>query len=91
MLSGALRLDGLGILAGFVTRPRTAPSVMGQPHVFMAHGTEDQVVSIEKARAGVSFLKGLGLPVTYVEDQVAHKVGIEGTRSLKKWFTEVVC
>jgi len=90
VISGALRVDGLGILAGFVAKPRTEPCVLGSPSVLIAHGAEDQIVEVEKARAGVRYLEGLGLSVTYVEDQVGHKVGIQGTRALKSWFAAVL-
>jgi phospholipase/carboxylesterase len=90
VLSGNLRVDGLGILAGFVARPRTPTALLGSPAVLIAHGSEDEVVDVEKARAGARFLEGLGLAVTYVEDQVGHKVGIQGTRALKTWFASVL-
>jgi phospholipase/carboxylesterase len=95
LLSQRLRVDGAALLAGFVVEPpapATVPAsfVHGKPRVFVAHGTKDEVISIERARRGAKLLASLGLPVTHVEDEVGHKVGIQGTRALKKWLDETL-
>jgi phospholipase/carboxylesterase len=56
--------------------------------VFIAHGTQDEVIAIERARKGAEYLRQLGLEVTFVEDSVGHKVGIQGTRELKRWMDQ---
>lgn len=86
LLNGAVRLDGLAVLAGFIPQPEHGANLLSTPEVFVAHGREDEVVPIDRARAGVSYLQQLGLSVTCVEDDVAHKVGIQGTRELKSWL-----
>ena len=88
VLAGEVRFDGLALLAGFVPKPQGGATVLGVPEVFIAHGAQDEVVRVERARSGVEYLRGLGLPVTYVEDDVGHKVGIQGTREFKRWMTE---
>lgn len=91
VLSGELSLSGLGLLAGLVPTPEVKPHIAGAPpKVFVAHGTKDEVITIARARQGVDLLRSLGLDVTYVEDDVAHKVGIEGTRALKAWLSGVL-
>jgi predicted esterase len=87
VLTGTLQLDGLGILAGFVSRLGETALIRGNPKVFVAHGTADEVLSIEKARTGVNRLRSAGLTVTFVEEEgVGHKLGIQGMRALKEWF-----
>jgi len=86
MLSGDVSLVGLGILAGLVPQPEGPTHILGRPQVFVAHGTEDSVITIERARQSAAFLRDLGLDVTLVEDEVGHKVGIQGTRALKNWL-----
>jgi phospholipase/carboxylesterase len=86
LLTGTLQLDGLGILAGVVYEGGESPQVLGTPSIFMAHGTQDEVLSVERARAGAERLKGLGLPLTYVEEDVGHKIGVQGTRAMKEWL-----
>jgi predicted esterase len=91
VLTGAIRLDALGILAGFVSKVGEQGLIKGRPEVFVAHGSADEVLSVEKARKGVQRLKSYGLPVTYVEEEgVGHKLGIQGMRGLKEWVGKVV-
>jgi predicted esterase len=91
MLTGVVRLNGLGILAGFVSDVGDPCLIQGHPEVFVAHGTADEVVSVEKARKGVERLRSFGLTVTYLEEEgVGHKLGIQGMRGLKEWMAHVV-
>lgn len=78
--------DGIGILAGFVFLPERKPSIAERLSVFVAHGTKDQTISIERARTGVRTLKSWGVQVEFIEEDVEHKVGIQGTRALKSWI-----
>jgi predicted esterase len=90
-LTGVLRLDGLAILAGFISRVGDQSLIQGQPTVFVAHGTTDEVLSIEKARKGVNRLRSIGLTVTFVEEEgVGHKVGVQGMRALKEWVSSLI-
>lgn len=91
VMTGVLRLDGLGILAGFVSKVGEQGLIKGRPEVFVAHGSADEVLSVEKARKGVQRLKSYGLPVTFIEEEgVGHKLGIAGMRGLKEWVGRVL-
>lgn len=91
LLTGVLRLDGLAILAGFISRVGDQSLIQGKPTVFVAHGTTDEVLSIEKARKGVNRLRSIGLTVTFVEEEgVGHKVGVQGMRALKEWVSSLI-
>lgn len=89
--SGALAFDGFGLLAGFVVpldlderrEVRRVP-------ILIAHGTKDDVVPIEKARQGRDSLLAQGFPVSYVEDEVGHKVGVGATKELSRWLGEIL-
>jgi phospholipase/carboxylesterase len=90
VVTGVVRLDGLAILAGFVSKVGERGLIQGRPDVFVAHGTADEVLSVEKARTGVERLRSYGLPVTYIEeDGVGHKLGIQGMRGLKEWMARL--
>jgi phospholipase/carboxylesterase len=89
MLTAAVKFDGLGLLAGLVSKAGEQGREIGEPEVFIAHGTSDEIVPVERARRGAERLKALGLRVTYVEEDVGHKVGIEGTRALREWLQRV--
>lgn len=76
--------DGIIALAGFIpagdlTELRSAP-------VYWGHGTEDQLVPIERAREDVRRLLDNGVEVHFCEANVGHKLGIECTRGLRTWI-----
>ena len=90
-MTGVVRLDGLGILAGFVSSVGEQKLIQGRPEVFVAHGTADEILPVERAREGVARLRSFGLPVTYLEEEgVGPKLGVQGMRSLKSWMAHLV-
>ena len=89
--SGTASFDGIALLAGFVLFPSETPEYSGLRSVFVAHGTADETISVDRARAGVKKLQQLGISVEYVEEDVGHKIGIQGTRALKSWVNGLVC
>jgi len=40
----------------------------------VAHGTQDQLVPIDRARTSIELLEQAGAQVTYCEDEVGHKL-----------------
>ena len=85
------RIRKAGILAGFVPSGLeeviAARPLAGKPF-FVAHGTQDEMVPIERARASIELLEQAGAQVTYCEDEVGHKVGAGCLRALKKFFKD---
>ncbi|WKZ56651.1 MAG: hypothetical protein QY326_07945 [Bdellovibrionota bacterium] len=79
-------LSALGLLASFVIEGHKYSGP--HPPVFIAHGTQDEAVRIERARAGAAFLRSQGFAVTMVEDAVGHKVGSSAMRLLKGWLAD---
>jgi predicted esterase len=55
---------------------------------FVAHGTKDQTVPIERARAALTLLEQAGAQVTFCEDDVGHKVSVACLRALKDFFSD---
>ena len=83
------RIRKVGILAGFV--PGGLEELVTQRPVegksfFVAHGTKDETVTIERARASIETLEQAGAQVTYCEDEVGHKVSVNCLRALKDFF-----
>lgn len=85
------RLRRVGILAGFIPSGLEAlvPSrpLEGKP-VFVAHGTKDETVTIERARTSIGLLEQAGAQVTFCEDNVGHKVSAGCLQALKKFFRD---
>ena len=79
-------LDKAALLASFVLSQDEKPKGTRLPLVFMAHGTLDGVVSIDRARQGACVLQEKGFSVTYIEDDTGHKVGTKGMAGLKEWI-----
>ncbi len=76
----------LAALSGFLPEEigelvRTRP-LLGMP-VFIAHGSRDDRVPVEKARQAVATLEAAGADVVYCEDDVGHKLSISCFNSLE--------
>ena len=55
---------------------------------FVAHGTKDETVTIDRARHSVVLLEQAGARVTYCEDEVGHKVSAHCVIALKNFFRD---
>jgi phospholipase/carboxylesterase len=85
------RVRKVGILAGFV--PGGLEELVAQRPLegkpfFVVHGTKDQMVTIERARASIEILERAGAQVTYCEDEVGHKVSLTCLQALKRFFVD---
>lgn len=85
------RIGKVGMLAGFVPGGLedrvTQRPLEGKPF-FVTHGTKDETVPVERARASVKILEQAGAQVTYCEDDVGHKVSAACLRALKEFFAD---
>jgi phospholipase/carboxylesterase len=59
--------------------------------VFIAHGTADELVPIERARISIDLLEKAGASVTYCEDAVGHKLSTKCFRGLEAFYNKVNC
>ncbi|MFZ5878701.1 MAG: alpha/beta hydrolase [Chloroflexota bacterium] len=85
------RIRRVGVLAGFV--PGGAEDLVAQRPLtakpfFVAHGTQDELVPIERARESIALLEAAGAQVTYCQAEVGHKVSADCLRAMKKFFQE---
>lgn len=85
------RIRKTGLLAGFV--PGGLEELITQRPLedkpfFVAHGTKDEMVSVDRARASIALLEQAGARVTYCEDEVGHKVSLTCLRALQKFFAD---
>lgn len=83
------RIQRLAGLAGFLP---TDAERMVSPHplqgkkIFVAHGSRDETVPVERARAAVKVLENAGAEVTYCEEDVGHKLAASCFHGLDRYF-----
>lgn len=83
------RIRRIGILAGFVPsglEEYAAKRPLEGKSVFVAHGTQDETVPIDRARASMEILEQAGAKIVYCEDEVGHKVSLNCMRALRSYF-----
>jgi phospholipase/carboxylesterase len=83
------RVGKMGVLAGFVPSgidELVAKKPLAGKDVFVAHGTLDERVPIDRARASIAVLEQAGAKVTYCEDQVGHKLSMNCLRALEAYL-----
>jgi len=85
------RIRKTALLAGFV--PSGLEELVTQrplegKQFFVAHGTKDETVTIDRARASIALLEQAGAHVMYCEDEVGHKVSVTCLRALQKFFAD---
>ncbi len=61
-------------------------SALKDLHVFLAHGTDDTVLSIRHARDAREYLEEQGVDLEYAEYPIAHAISDEETRALVMWL-----
>jgi predicted esterase len=85
------RIRKTALLAGFVPsglEELVTQRPLGSKGFFVAHGTKDETVTIERARASIALLEQAGAHVMYCEDEVGHKVSVTCLRALQKFFAD---
>ncbi len=85
------RVRKMAVLAGFL--PSDMEGIVAQKPlagkiIFVAHGTEDQTVPIERALASIEALKKAGAHVIYCEDQVGHKLSANCLHALEEYLQD---
>jgi phospholipase/carboxylesterase len=83
------KVRALAGLSGFL--PEDAPDyVTGLPlhgkRIFVAHGTQDDTVPVNRARWAVQILQQAGAQVIYCEDDVGHKLSASCFNGLEDFF-----
>jgi phospholipase/carboxylesterase len=85
------RVRKMAVLAGFVPLGMddyVAKKSLSGKNIFVAHGTEDEMVKIERARESIGLLEQAGAQVTYCEDEVGHKLSANCLRALESYLQD---
>ncbi|MEW6401919.1 MAG: alpha/beta fold hydrolase [Chloroflexota bacterium] len=83
------RIRKVAVLAGFVPSGMEdiiAKKPLEGKQIFVAHGTKDEMVPVERAHVSIELLERAGAKVTYCEDGVGHKVSVTCLRALEDYF-----
>lgn len=83
------RMRKVGILAGFVppgADDLLRPDLLTDIPFFWAHGTQDDMVSIERAQQSIEILQQAGADVHLCQAEVGHKVGKDCRQALEHFF-----
>jgi phospholipase/carboxylesterase len=83
------KIVSLAGLSGFL--PEDAEKyVDGRPlegkRAFLAHGSQDDMVPVDRARRAVKLMERAGAQVTYCEDDVGHKLSASCFRALQEFY-----
>ena len=63
--------------------------ITNQSPVFISHGTNDQVISVEEGRKSREILEKLECTVSYKEYGMAHEIRQETINDLKEWLRKI--
>ena len=84
------RLGKVAILSGFVPSGVDAllcPNLLDEIRFFWAHGTKDEMISIERGRTSIESLQKAGADVHLCEADVGHRVGKDCRRALNVFLS----
>lgn len=88
------RLAGVAGLSGYLPLARSAAAEHSDANVltpiFMGHGEQDDIVSIERGRASRELLRTLGHDVEWHEYPMGHSVCMEEIADLNRWLLKVL-
>jgi phospholipase/carboxylesterase len=83
------RIRKVAVLAGFMpggVDDLLARHVLAGKQFFVAHGIQDNLVPVERARQSIELLEQAGAQVTFCEAEVGHKVSADCLRGLETFF-----
>jgi phospholipase/carboxylesterase len=88
-LKNSDRVAAIAGLAGFL--PENTESLaenrpLAGKEIFVTHGSQDDIVPVQRARNAVELLERAGARVTYCEEDVGHKLSAPCFNALQKFF-----
>lgn len=87
-LAGLAGMSGYLPLAGHAAAERVAANA--QTPVFLAHGTRDPMVVLQRGTESRDALQALGQPVEWHEYPMEHSVCMEEVQALNQWLLRVL-
>src|SRR5690606_33463394 len=87
-LAGIMGLSCFDPLPATLAAERTPANA--QTPIFLAHGTQDPIVPIERGRRLRDELEALGYPVEWHEYPMPHTVALEEVQAIAEWLRRVL-
>lgn len=87
-LAGIVGMSGYLPLAGTLATERS--SANQDVPIFLAHGTQDEMVALPRATASREALQALGYAVEWHDYPMGHSVCLEEVRDLRQWLLKVL-
>ena len=87
------RVAACAVLSGFLpagSEARLAAHALERKRFFVAHGRQDELIPVERARQAVASLEASGVNVTYCESDGGHLVGKECLKGMESFFNRVL-
>ena len=88
------RLAGIAGLSGYLPLAHTTAAERSEANadvpIFLAHGTHDEVVALERAEASRDALQTLGYPVEWHEYLIGHAVSALEVQEFNAWLLRVL-
>jgi phospholipase/carboxylesterase len=88
------RLAGIAGLSGYLPLATTAAVERSRANadtpIFLAHGSSDNVVQVQRGRASRDALQSIGHAVEWHEYPIAHSVSMEEIADLNRWLQRVL-
>ena len=83
------RVRKAAVLAGFMpggVGDLLEQRVLAGKQFFVAHGTQDKLIPLERAQESIELLEQAGAKVTFCQAEVGHKVSADCLRGLESFF-----
>ena len=93
-LSNPERFAGLAVLSSWL--PKELIPLLSTKEAFQSlptlvqHGTEDQLIEVERARDSVEQLRALRVPLAYREYDMGHEITPRSLTDLSAWLKDTL-
>jgi phospholipase/carboxylesterase len=87
-LAGIVGMSGYLPLAATTAAERSDANALTP--IFLGHGTNDEIVLVDRGRDSRDALKALGCDVEWHEYPMAHSVSMEEIADLNRWLVKVL-
>jgi phospholipase/carboxylesterase len=87
-LAGIVGMSGYLPLAATTAAERSDANALTP--IFLGHGTNDEIVLVDRGRDSRDALKALGCDVEWHEYRMAHSVSMEEIADLNRWLVKVL-